>query len=140
MREDGGRVVLMDFGAGHEAQPQTRADVNGRDITGTPLYMAPELFAGARADRRTDIYALGALLFYLVTGRFPSRADRLPNSAMHTRARRAYVCAMSGPICRAIRARCGEGGGGGSADRFQTAGALEAALPGNRVGAPRRRP
>ena len=70
MREDGGRIVLMDFGAGHD---DGRAVVSreGRDIAGTPLYMAPELFSGARADQRSDIYAVGALLFHLVTARFP---------------------------------------------------------------------
>jgi Tol biopolymer transport system component len=68
MREEGGRVVLMDFGAGHE---QT-GDAGARnDTTGTPLYMAPELYAGARADQRTDIYALGVLLYYLASGRYP---------------------------------------------------------------------
>lgn len=54
MRESGGRVVLMDFGAGH-----------------TPLYLAPELLAGRDASVSTDIYALGVLLYHLVTTSFP---------------------------------------------------------------------
>jgi TolB-like protein/Tfp pilus assembly protein PilF len=54
MREPGGRVVLMDFGAGH-----------------TPLYLAPELLAGRDASAASDIYAVGVLLYHLVTMSFP---------------------------------------------------------------------
>lgn len=69
MREEGGRVVLMDFGAGHDYQTAA-AELKG-SVTGTPLYMAPELFAGGTIDQRTDIYALGVLLYHLVTGGYP---------------------------------------------------------------------
>jgi len=55
MRESGGRVVLMDFGAG-----------------GTPLYLAPELLRGDEPSVQSDLYAVGVLLYYLVTGRFPA--------------------------------------------------------------------
>lgn len=69
MREEGGRIVLMDFGAGHDhGAEQARTAAN---MTGTPVYMAPELLQGSPPDARTDLYALGVLLFYLVTGRYP---------------------------------------------------------------------
>jgi serine/threonine protein kinase/tetratricopeptide (TPR) repeat protein len=60
MREAGGRVVLMDFGAGH-----------------TPLYLAPELLACNDATVQSDIYALGVLLYYLVTGSYPIKGASL---------------------------------------------------------------
>ena len=60
MREAGGRIVLMDFGVG-----RALADLEHRPA-GTPLYMAPELFAGAKATPRSDIYSLGVLLYHLV--------------------------------------------------------------------------
>ena len=41
------------------------------DLAGTPLYLAPEIFEGAAASERTDLYSLGVLLYHLVTGSFP---------------------------------------------------------------------
>ena len=65
MRERGGRLVLMDFGEGIGVDELTVPS------GGTPLYMAPELFMGAPASPQTDLYAVGVLLFHLVTGVFP---------------------------------------------------------------------
>lgn len=69
MRETGGRIVLMDFGAGWE-----RGDVGRKHEVspeGTPLYMAPELLAGGPPSVASDIYSVGVLLFFLVTGMHP---------------------------------------------------------------------
>jgi serine/threonine-protein kinase len=64
---NGGRIILMDFGAG-EFMDRPSSD---RRMRGTPLYLAPEVFERARASVATDVYAVGVLLFYLVTGGFP---------------------------------------------------------------------
>lgn len=64
MRESGGRILLMDFGLTHD----NRAE---QFLSGTPVYMAPELLAGAPATVATDIYAIGILLFHLLTGKYP---------------------------------------------------------------------
>jgi serine/threonine-protein kinase len=66
MREDGGRIVLMDFGAGRDAVEERPAE-----LAGTPLYLPPEIFAGASATVRSDIYSLGVLLYHLVTASYP---------------------------------------------------------------------
>ncbi len=64
MREEGGRILLMDFGLSAFEQRQT-------NIAGTPNYMAPELFEGGKATVATDIYAMGVLLYFLVAGDYP---------------------------------------------------------------------
>ena len=71
MREEGGRLVLVDFGAG-----QKRAELGtvGGRIVGTPLYLAPEVLTGAGATTRSDVYSLGVLLYHLVTDNYPVKA------------------------------------------------------------------
>jgi len=64
---DGGRIILMDFGAGEFIDRPTNPD----SVRGTPLYLAPELFDGAGASVSTDIYAAGVLLYHLVTDSYP---------------------------------------------------------------------
>ncbi len=64
-----GRIVLMDFGSAHEA--------GGSAAFGTPLFMAPEVLAGGDASVASDLYALGVLLFRLVTARYPIEARTL---------------------------------------------------------------
>ncbi len=73
MRDARGRIVLMDFGAGCEQQPDAAQGKN--TIVGTPMVLAPELFDGAAPSVATDLYALGALLYRLVTGRYPVTAE-----------------------------------------------------------------
>ena len=70
MLADDGRVVLMDFGTGWEIK-----DKSGAAPAGTPLYLAPELLDGKGPTVRTDIYALGVLLFHLLTGVYPIAAE-----------------------------------------------------------------
>ena len=73
MREAGGRIVLMDFGAGRDNE-RARRDLS---TAGTPLYMAPEVLDGATATAVSDLYSLGVLLFKLATRELPVRADSL---------------------------------------------------------------
>ena len=67
MREVGGRIVLMDVSG---VRPAMQEEVSLR-LSGTPLYMAPELFAGRSPSVASDIYGLGVLLFHLLSGRYP---------------------------------------------------------------------
>jgi tetratricopeptide (TPR) repeat protein/predicted Ser/Thr protein kinase len=72
--EDGGLVpFVMDFGLAREA----RDEGTGPGGLGTPHYMAPEQARGevSRLDRRVDVYALGATLYLLLTGRPPFTGD-----------------------------------------------------------------
>jgi eukaryotic-like serine/threonine-protein kinase len=70
MREDGGRIVLMDFGAGKTLDTGQGGPTR---LTGTPLYIAPEVLSGAEASVQSDIYSMGVLLYHLVTNDFPVR-------------------------------------------------------------------
>jgi TolB-like protein len=72
MVADDSRVVLMDFGAGREFD-----DEPGRVVTGTPLYLAPEVLQGGVATVRSDVYSLGVLLYHLVTGSYPVHGSTL---------------------------------------------------------------
>ncbi|HEY1302820.1 MAG TPA: serine/threonine-protein kinase [Vicinamibacterales bacterium] len=67
---DGGRIILMDFGAGELVNDTS---LGGRQH-GTPLYLAPELLRGGDASVQSDIYAVGVLLYHLVSGRYPVEA------------------------------------------------------------------
>ena len=66
MLADDGRVVLMDFGTGWNAR-----DISSAVPAGTPLYLAPELLAGGEPTVQSDVYAMGVVLFLLLTGRYP---------------------------------------------------------------------
>jgi serine/threonine-protein kinase len=73
-----GAVKLLDFGVAKRAAEVERSDSQsspGVTIVGTPEYMAPEQAAGGAADERSDIYALGVVLYELVTGRLPHVAS-----------------------------------------------------------------
>lgn len=68
------RAVLTDFGLARAADAHaTRSGV----MLGSPTYMAPELLAGAPADGRSDLYALGVLTYELLAGRPPFDAAGL---------------------------------------------------------------
>lgn len=67
MLDDSGRVKLADFGV---ARIEGAADhTQAGTVIGTPRYMAPEQLSGAPVDARTDLFAVGALLYRLATGR-----------------------------------------------------------------------
>lgn len=70
MREDGGRVVLMDFSSTVE-RPRLQDLSDGEAFVGTARYMSPEIFAGQAGGRTSDLYAVGVLLYRLATAEYP---------------------------------------------------------------------
>ena len=69
-----GRAKLADFGLVRRLDDL--AD-GGAPLAGTPTFMAPELFRGTPASPRSDIYALGVLLFHTLSGRLPFAAESI---------------------------------------------------------------
>ncbi|MEO8576966.1 MAG: protein kinase [Gemmatimonadales bacterium] len=71
---DDGRAKIMDFGVAHLASSSmTRTGL----VVGTPSYMAPEQVMGGKALPETDIFAVGAVLYQLLTGEKPFEAPTL---------------------------------------------------------------
>ena len=68
--DEQGRPRIIDFGLARAVHAWSAAE--GTElISGTLLYMAPEQAVGTRADPRSDVYALGAVLYFLLTGKAP---------------------------------------------------------------------
>jgi TolB-like protein len=87
------RVVITDFGIAraadddHEGADERSNSQRGKSLTvggiiGTPAYMAPEQVVGETPDGRSDVYALGALLFELLTARLPFEGESAVSMAM----------------------------------------------------------
>jgi len=66
------QVVVADFGLAQLAEETST--MAGNPIIGTPAYMSPEQVAGDKADSRTDVYALGIVLYEMLSGRVPFRS------------------------------------------------------------------
>ena len=123
MREKGGRIVLMDFGAGRTQG----ADVVG--VAGTPMYVAPEVLAGAPPTPQSDLYSLGILLFHLLTGKFPYSAVDLDGlRAAHADGARTWLRDLRPDLPHALVQTIERAIDPDPARRFATAGAMERAL------------
>lgn len=128
VRETGGRIVLTDFGIGRDLEGE-EPEPEERRLSGTPLYLAPELFEGEPATVRSDLYSLGVLLFHLATGSFPVQGRSVDEiRRAHERGEAALLRDvrpdLPEPFIRAVeRALASD-----PARRYLTAGAFEQAL------------
>ena len=69
-----GAVKLVDFGVA-KTGGRTAETTNAGQVKGKPPYMSPEQALGKPVDRRTDLFALGIVLYQLATGRHPMRGE-----------------------------------------------------------------
>jgi serine/threonine protein kinase len=122
-----GRVLVADFGIAKAAQGADHTDDGA--MVGTAKYLAPEQVQGVTVDARTDIYALGIVLYEALTGVPPFKGDsdtatalaRLHNDPVRPRQLRPDIpVAVEAVIGRALARR--------PEDRFPTATAMRAAL------------
>ncbi|WP_168219502.1 serine/threonine-protein kinase [Limnoglobus roseus] len=94
-----GVVKLLDLGLARFATGgASDSRLSGTSFLGTADYMAPEQWAGITADRRTDIYSLGCVLFFLLTGKPPFGAPEFTSPRDKMRAHHeARVPEVAGP-------------------------------------------
>nr|MDQ3365062.1 protein kinase [Myxococcota bacterium] len=100
MLDSHGTLKVLDFGLAAQAPERLGGAAGGTmsgpvaqtSLAGTPLYMAPEQARGEAVDFRADIYALGATLYHLVSGKPPFVADSVDELlSMHATAVRPTV-------------------------------------------------
>lgn len=70
------RVVILDFGLARPSRQDVRLTTNGL-VYGTPEYIAPEYARGSEFDETAEIYALGVVLYEMLTGKPPFTGDPL---------------------------------------------------------------
>jgi eukaryotic-like serine/threonine-protein kinase len=73
MREDGGRILVMDFGLARTIQGDGMTQVGA--LVGTMEYMSPEQALAKELDQRSDLFSLGLILYELLTGKMPFKAE-----------------------------------------------------------------
>ena len=72
-----GRVKLVDFGIALDTTLRKMTWAGLSQTVGTPDYMAPEQVKGKRGDARSDLYALGVILYEMLTGETPFQGDNV---------------------------------------------------------------
>lgn len=65
-------VKLLDFGIATQPADEA-AGSEGEEVVGTPMAMSPEVIRGLRATAASDVYGMGVVLYYLLTGTYPFR-------------------------------------------------------------------
>lgn len=76
-----GQLKLMDFGIAQIVGEATKLTQTG-SLIGSPAHMAPEIIEGQPADHRADLYSLGTVLYWLVSGKLPFDAPN-PSALFH---------------------------------------------------------
>ncbi len=125
-------LKLLDFGIAKiaSAEESDATLTQAGWIGGTPAYMAPEVCAGAPAEPRSDLYSLGAVLYFLLTGAPPFTGDTaMAMMSAHMRETARPPSARCGdPACAALDAIVLRCLAKRPADRFASATELREAL------------
>ncbi len=84
--DSGKRLVLLDFGIARGVDDLPSTTTQAGLQRGTPAYMAPERFFGARATVSSDVYETAVVLYVMVTGDLPWKDPRSPKERLSPRA------------------------------------------------------
>jgi len=125
MREFGGRIVLMDFSGAQTVAGRNASAVN----SGTPLFMAPELFDSVAASVASEVYSLGVLLFFLLSARLPVEASTVADlKRVHADGQRNRLTDLRPDVPSALAHVIDRALAVDPAARYQTMGEFEHAL------------
>lgn len=69
-------VKVIDFGLAKVIRPDASISDANAMLDGTPAYMSPEQIVGQKVDRRADIYAMGVVIYEMLTGHLPFRSTQ----------------------------------------------------------------
>ena len=115
MVDAAGHVYLSDFGLAKQALA-TAGPTSSEHWVGTLDYVAPEQIRGEPVDARADVYALGGVVYFMLTGRVPFERDGRPRQAVGA-SRRPAAAAVGGAAGAAGRARRRRAAGDGQGPR-----------------------
>jgi len=120
-----GRTRLIDFGLARLRDYWSSEPGAEESISGTPAYMAPEQARGEPATERSDVFALGAMLYWLLTGKAPFAAAK-PLESLDRAARCDWdrSALKASHIPRRLAAVCERAMAADPADRFGSAAEL----------------
>lgn len=103
MQEDSGRILVMDFGLARSMEGEGMTQTGA--LVGTMEYMSPEQALGKELDQRSDLFTAGLILYELLTGKMPFRADSaLASLIKRTQERAAPVSDHDRTISSALSA------------------------------------
>jgi serine/threonine-protein kinase len=84
MADGATRVKILDFGISKDLYDAPDDERTGDGIlVGSPLFMAPEQVRADRVDIRTDLWAVGVILYHALTGAYPFRGERASETMAH---------------------------------------------------------